>query len=355
MNTIEKINRPTILYGAGSGASAAAMYMKRLFRFIYAIISTYDRGGSTGRFRERGEIAWGDLRKVIVAFARRSRWNRDLIYFIEKRWEDIQNVYDKSKPASYNGLVGGNALLSAFFQRDRDPLLAVRVVEKLLRNDPNHLVFPISADLGNTHCYGREFDATHQGEVQELAETKNEMFIGGSLSADRAANPNAPIPRLHPEAEKIIDEVGKKKGVFIASGGSSLDSVRVPLTTVGMSDAVGRFAGNGGEFILIINPLNQEHQPDSERPDDYIREFLSHAGLKIELIRLAVVNMRGNIPKDILKLNYKKDGSIPVITEKAKLARRTLIGDFVEWDITGKVRQNWKAIEAIRDDLIRYR
>jgi uncharacterized cofD-like protein len=280
-----------VVIGGGTGSFTVLSGLKNYYRYITAIVSMADDGGSTGQLRDDlGVLPPGDVRQCLVALSRSPRV-RDLFSY---RFEE----------GSFKGHSFGNLFLTALEKMTGDFYKGVALAGDILRTSGR--VEPVTFDKvvlamqdGKKVLAGQ-----HEIDIKQFAEQRPEIWL-------------EPRPTANPRAIEAI----KKADIVVVAPGGLYTSLGATLVVPGVGQALKR---SKARKIYICNLVNKPGQTDGFTVADYAAEIERTAGVGF----LDIVLYNTHRPSREMLARYAADGELPVKMDKVALrnARFKVVG-----------------------------
>jgi uncharacterized cofD-like protein len=228
--------------GGGHGLAATLRAARLYARWVGAVVTVADDGGSSGRLtRELGVPPPGDIRNCLVALADN---------------ESLGTVYQHRFTAgTLTGHTVGNLLIAALTEMTGDFALAVKEAGKLLevRGD----VYPATTEL--VELRARVEGGTVVGQVAVARSTRpiQELYLEPSE------------PRAHPAAVEAIERAQH----IVLGPGSLFTSLIATLLVPGIRDAVVQASGTS---IFVCNNRIQKGETEGLTASEHLEALVAH-------------------------------------------------------------------------------
>ncbi|MCD6422115.1 YvcK family protein [bacterium] len=290
-----KLGPRIAVIGGGSGLAKLLEGLKRYTHNLYAIVTVFDSGGSTGRLREQFRIpALGDLRNCLVALAEEEELMRDLFAF----------RFGEGKELKGHSL--GNLFLTALFKLGGNLQEATEAASLILKVKGK--VLPSS--LGNAHLWAElENGEKVQGEAQipEVCAKKRLRIKKIWLE---------PPQKVNPEVKRTL----KKVDLIVIGPGSLFTSVLPNFLVKGLREAVNTAKA---KKVYVVNVAQERGETMGFSVEEHL-DWLLRLKVKPDL---ALVNRKIVAQsKDVSRL-----GEVQNITTS---------------------RRRWRGIELVKADLV---
>lgn len=298
---MDRIGAKIVVIGGGTGSFTLLQNLKHYTKYISALVSMADDGGSTGALRdELGALPPGDVRQCLVALSESPKVRELFTY----RFED----------GSLKGHAFGNLFLTALEKMTGDFADAVKTASEVLNITGQ--VYPITLD-----------------EVRLVAEKSDGSTISGQFAiydADfgAATRPELrlePAPQINPAAAQAIAEAD----IVVIAPGHLYGSLAPALIVPGVSQALNATAA---EKVYVCNLVTKPGQTDGFRVHDFAAEIERFGGFKLDYVLY-----NNQLPPQELLDRYAKEGEFAVRWDDTALARqhyKSRGGNFINSEMT---------------------
>lgn len=296
-----------VVLGGGTGSFVILSSLRGYTKYLTAVVSMADDGGSTGVLRdELGALPPGDVRQCLVALSDSSNL-RDLFNY---RFEE----------GTFQGHSFGNLFLTALEKTTGSFAEAVRTAGKVLR--VNGRVVPATLDDVRLKMEWPNASVTLSGERVIDAEHFNLDPRKADLSLE-------PKPEVNPAAIEAIEQAD----LVVVSPGDLYTSLGPLLVIDGIGEALIK---TPAKVVYVCNLVTKQGQTEGFTVSDHAAEIERFAGRNF----LDFVIYNQQIPDDKLQARYRDEGSevVPVDVEKLSLASYEAVGA----DLLGGVTKHEK-------------
>jgi uncharacterized cofD-like protein len=289
------------LLGGGHGLSRI-LYGLKEFKYISAIVTVIDSGGSTGKIRTKFECpAMGDIRRCLDVLG-------------DKQLKEIFETRTKE----YGDCIGNLIIASLIKLYDFGE--AINIMHKMLGLSETHKIIPVSLD--NYEICGKYIN---NKEIRKEADFTLEEKIGNIWLS--------PKPEPNPEAIKAINE----SDYVIISSGSFFTSILSNLLVPQIAEAI-----NKKTVIWIVNLMQEKGETigmDADAHAEFILRYINH-------IDYALVNT--SKPSDeILKQHYESY-LMPLTYISADKIKHIIYGDYMKYTNSEVIHNSYKITKALK-------
>ncbi|MFC3093370.1 uridine diphosphate-N-acetylglucosamine-binding protein YvcK [Alteromonas sediminis] len=261
-----------VCIGGGKGLSSVLNAWCQLGASVTAIVATTDNGGCSGRLRSAGSpVAWGDLRKALIA----TTSNHDSVFeAMSHRFASLGNL---------SGHCTGNLMLEALYQQTGSVSQAIEIMGNMIGSQAS--VLPM---------------CEHPADL--LAITQNGTCIAGETNID--ALPSMPAQLMldkEVQAPQTCINAIKDADLICIGPGSLLTSIMPVLLMPDIQSALKTTSSTK----LFIHNIDYEKGPASRiEPKEIVQWITSHCGkmgINAELSRhlLLVNNHSYRLPRSL--------------------------------------------------------
>jgi uncharacterized cofD-like protein len=289
------------LCGGGHGLSRI-LYGLKEFKYLSAIVTVADRGGSTGKLRAKFDCpAMGDIRLCLDSLG--DKYLKGIFETRTKGYEDcIGNLIIASLIKLYN------------FEE------AIAIMHKMLGLSETHKIIPVSLD--NYEICGKYIN---NKEIRKETEFILEEKIENTWLSPK------PIP--NPEALKAINE----SDFVIISSGSFFTSILSNLLVPQIAEAI-----NKKTIIWIVNLMQEKGETigmDADAHAEFILKYINH-------IDYALVNT-SKPSDDILKQHYESY-LMPLTYISDDKVKHIVYGDYMKYTNSEVIHNSYKITKALK-------
>lgn len=244
MRETAKRRKKVVVIGGGTGTSILLRGLKEYPLALFAIVTTADTGGSSGKLRrETGMTPPGDIRQCLVALN-------------EGNHPFVVNFNARFKKGELAGHAFGNLFLALLWQRLGDMQKVVDEAERIL-GATNHVI-PVT--LEPTNLVARLKNGTSVSTETKIIRVKQ---LGKKLKKLELLPRNATV---NPRAKQVIRDAD----FIIVGPGNLYASLTPPLLVNGMVAAIAR---SKAKKIFVANLMNQPNLTDGFSVRDYLNHF----------------------------------------------------------------------------------
>jgi uncharacterized cofD-like protein len=275
-----------VAFGGGTGLPVLLRGLRDRVRYLTAVVTVADDGGSSGRLRqELGVAPPGDVRNCLVALAGRRGLAEVFNYRFEGGGGDLS---DHSV---------GNIIIAALSDMAGGFTEGVEQAGRFLRIKGR--VFPAAVE--SLTLYAHYADGT---------------VVRGESALHAARKPVRRItvePDGAPAPSGVIKAVGSADVVVLSSG--SLFTSTIPaLLGGGVREALAAFSG---PVAYVANVMTQPGETDGFAVSDHLRAIADHVGPVVT----DVLVHSGGLSKELVE-RYRAEGAAPVVVDREEI--RTL-------------------------------
>lgn len=310
--------KKVVTIGGGTGRFPVLLGLKRYPVELFAIVTMFDDGGSTGRLRdELGVLPPGDLRQSLVALGESGTLMRELF---DHRYQN-------------GGLEGhnfGNIFISTLEKISGSIDKALEVVGSILNIKGK--VIPVTLDSAEL------VTELNNGKVIEGEDALGDYQLVSKFGIKKMSL--KPKAKTHPKALEAL----KEADVIIVGPGDLYTSLVPNFLVQGFSEA---FKKSQARKVYIANLMNRHGHTDDFTVAEYVRVLEDVIGAE-GVFDTIIYNTKA--PSPALVKKYADEGE-PVRFEKERFSRkRTFIGADVLADGIAKKAQG----DVLQRSLIRH-
>ncbi len=265
-----------VVLGGGNGTShllkaLLPLLQEKKIKSLYALVSTADDGGSTGRLREQYEVSsMGDLTKSLMAL---STLQGDI------RGEELLRALNyRFHEGDFSGHTLRNILLAVFELTSQDIDSAIAILARLLQIPKNSGVIPTTLKP-----LQQRVEVKINGRRSTLGEGQHFISHKVNLQIDPAWKPGAVrvtfkenLP-LNPRAQEILKDATH---ILIAPGhtfGTILPTLALPA----LGEAIKK---SSAKLWVVMTLLSTPRQTTGWSGEDFVRVYESYLGRPVELV-----------------------------------------------------------------------
>jgi len=289
-----------VCIGGGKGLSSMLNAWCQLGAQVTAIVATTDNGGCSGRLRTAGSpVAWGDLRKALIATTPK---HDSILDALSHRFSSLGNL---------SGHCTGNLMLEALYQQTGNVSEAIAEMGKMMGSQAS--ILPMS-----------------EQSVDLLAITRDGVCITGETNID--ALPSMPLQLMlskNTQAPKACIDAIREADLICIGPGSLLTSIMPVLLMPDIQCALQK----SNKTKLFVHNIDCEIGPasriDQKEVSSWIAMHCSDIGINAELDQhhLRVDKLIQRLPEPLQKIVSGNDSKHDIVSLKSAL---TLVKDLPE-------------------------